>query len=75
MGGAPTVLNMIVNTPSCDQKPLPHKVKIMTAGSPPPPQIISRMEELVFGVDHFYGLTETYGAGTRSILCMISELH
>ncbi|KAG5620863.1 hypothetical protein H5410_006081 [Solanum commersonii] len=64
MGGAPTVLNMIVNTPSCDRKPLPHKVKIMTGGSPPPPQMISKMEELGFGVIHFYGLTETHGAGT-----------
>ncbi|PHU25242.1 putative acyl-activating enzyme 2 [Capsicum chinense] len=64
MGGAPTVLNMIANTLLCDRKPLPHKVKIMTGGSPPPPQIISRMEELGFGVNHLYGLTETYAAGT-----------
>ncbi|PHU24707.1 putative acyl-activating enzyme 2 [Capsicum chinense] len=64
MSGAPTVLNMIANTPSCDRKPLPHKVKIMTGGSPPPPQIISRMEELGFEVNHLYGLTETYAAGT-----------
>ncbi|OIT06511.1 putative acyl-activating enzyme 2 [Nicotiana attenuata] len=64
MGGAPTVLNMIVNSSPRDQKPLPHKVKIMTGGSPPPPQILSRMEELGFGVNHLYGLTETYGPGT-----------
>lgn len=44
MSGAPTVLNMIVNMPSCEL--LPHKVKIVTGGSPPPPEIISRMEEL-----------------------------
>ncbi|KAF2312485.1 hypothetical protein GH714_034844 [Hevea brasiliensis] len=30
MGGAPTVLNMIVNSAVCDQKPLPHKVEVMT---------------------------------------------
>ncbi|XP_009772939.1 isovalerate--CoA ligase AAE2-like [Nicotiana sylvestris] len=64
MGGAPTVLNKIVNSPPCDRQPLPHKVKIMTGGSPPPPQIISKMEELGFGVHHLYGLTETYGPGT-----------
>ncbi|XP_055828362.1 isovalerate--CoA ligase AAE2-like isoform X1 [Solanum dulcamara] len=64
MGGAPTVLNKIVNSPPCDLKPLPHKVKIMTGGSPPPPQIISKMEEQGFGVNHLYGLTETYGPGT-----------
>ncbi|KAK6793394.1 hypothetical protein RDI58_006847 [Solanum bulbocastanum] len=64
MGGAPTVLNMIVNSPACDLKPLPHKVKIMTGGSPPPPQVIAKMEELGFGVNHLYGLTETYGPAT-----------
>ncbi|MCD7459525.1 putative acyl-activating enzyme 2 [Datura stramonium] len=64
MDGAPTVLNKIVNSPQCDLKPLPHKVKITTGGSPPPPQVISKIEELGFGVNHLYGLTETYGPGT-----------
>ncbi|XP_076927403.1 isovalerate--CoA ligase AAE2-like isoform X1 [Bidens hawaiensis] len=67
MGGAPTVLNMIVNSPSTDRKPLPHKVEVATAGAPPPPQIISKMEELGFGVTHLYGLTETYGPGTMCL--------
>ncbi|XP_059286140.1 butanoate--CoA ligase AAE1-like [Lycium ferocissimum] len=64
MSGAPTVMNMIVNSPISDRKPLPHKVNIMTGGSPPPPQILSKMEELGFRVHHLYGLTETYGPGT-----------
>ncbi|KAJ0096658.1 hypothetical protein Patl1_29234 [Pistacia atlantica] len=63
MGGAPTVLNMIVNSPKSDQRPLPHKVEIATGGSPPPPPILSKMEELGFNVTHLYGLTETYGPG------------
>ncbi|KAA8532053.1 hypothetical protein F0562_006805 [Nyssa sinensis] len=67
MGGAPTVLNMIVNSPSSDQRPLPHKVEVMTGGAPPPPQIIFKMEELGFRVSHLYGLTETYGPGTSCI--------
>ena len=67
MGGAPTVLNMIVNSPVSDQRPLPHKVEVMTGGSPPPPQIISKMEVLGFGVSHLYGLTETFGPGTSCI--------
>lgn len=67
MGGAPTVLNMIVNAPSCDKKTLPHKVDIMTGGSPPPPNILFKMEELGFRVSHLYGLTETYGPGTYCI--------
>ncbi|XP_071692688.1 butanoate--CoA ligase AAE1-like [Rutidosis leptorrhynchoides] len=62
MSGAPTVLNMLVNFP--DRKPLPHKVEIMTGGAPPPPLILSKMEELGFNVSHLYGLTETYGPGT-----------
>lgn len=64
MGGAPTVLNMIVNSALTDRKPLTHKVVVMTGGSPPPPQILSRMEEIGFSVSHLYGLTETYGPGT-----------
>ncbi|XP_054814387.1 isovalerate--CoA ligase AAE2-like [Prosopis cineraria] len=64
MGGAPTVLNMIVNSIIVDKKSLPHKVTVMTAGSPPPPQIISKIEDLGFNVSHLYGLTETYGIGT-----------
>lgn len=65
MGGVPTVLNMIIN--SGDVKPLPHEVGIMTGGSPPPPSILEKVEELGFRVSHLYGLTETYGPGT---LCL-----
>ncbi|KAE8693446.1 putative acyl-activating enzyme 2 [Hibiscus syriacus] len=64
MGGAPTVLNMIVNSSVTDQKPLSRKVTIFIGGSPPPPQIFSKMEELDFSVKQLYGLTETYGPGT-----------
>ncbi|KAJ8763984.1 hypothetical protein K2173_004849 [Erythroxylum novogranatense] len=64
MGGAPTVLNMIVNSSPTDQKPLPHIVDVMTGGAPPPPQVCFQMEELGFRVSHLYGLTETYGPGT-----------
>ncbi|KAF3440860.1 hypothetical protein FNV43_RR19146 [Rhamnella rubrinervis] len=64
MGGAPTMLNMIVNSPVSDRRPLPHRVEVMTGGSPPPPQVLFKMEEMGFGVNHLYGLTETYGPGT-----------
>ncbi|CAI9111037.1 OLC1v1011170C1 [Oldenlandia corymbosa var. corymbosa] len=67
MGGAPTVLNMIVNSPASDQRPLPHTVDIMTGGAPPPPQILSKIQELGFRVSHLYGLTEVYGPGTSCI--------
>lgn len=63
-GGAPTVLNMIINAPVSDKRPLLHKVSVMTGGAPPPPQVLFKMEELGFSVTHAYGLTETYGPGT-----------
>ncbi|XP_061374134.1 butanoate--CoA ligase AAE1-like isoform X2 [Gastrolobium bilobum] len=63
MGGAPTVLNMIINSPLEVRKPLPGKVAVMTGASPPPPDVLFRMEELGFIVTHSYGLTETYGPG------------
>ncbi|KAI4324250.1 hypothetical protein L6164_023804 [Bauhinia variegata] len=64
MGGAPIVLNIIVNSPSHVKKPLPSKVAVMTGGATPPPEILFKMEELGFSVTHSYGLTETYGPGT-----------
>ena len=60
-GGAPIVLNMIVNTPKEDQKKLKRKVNVLTAGAPPPSIIFEKMENLGFEVMHVYGLTETYG--------------
>ncbi|KAL5557415.1 hypothetical protein UlMin_039651 [Ulmus minor] len=64
---APTVLNMLVNSPETDRKPLPHTVEVLTGGSPPPPQILAKMEELGFRVNHIYGLTETYGPATNCV--------
>ena len=60
-GGAPIVLNMIANAPKEIQKPINHKVNVMTAGAPLPPSIYLQMEKLGFEVDMVYGLTETYG--------------
>ncbi|KAL3518955.1 hypothetical protein ACH5RR_021544 [Cinchona calisaya] len=64
MSGAPTVLNMIINAPSDDRKPLPGKVVVTTGGASPPPMVLFKMEELGFNVTHAYGLTETYGPAT-----------
>ena len=60
-GGAPIVLNMIVNAPEKEQKKLKRKVNVLTAGAPPPSIIFEKMENLGFEVMHVYGLTETYG--------------
>ncbi|XP_011074098.1 probable acyl-activating enzyme 1, peroxisomal [Sesamum indicum] len=64
MGGAPTVLNMIINALADERRPLPGIVSVMTGASPPPPQVLLKMEELGFNITHAYGLTETYGPGT-----------
>ncbi|XP_020573181.1 probable acyl-activating enzyme 1, peroxisomal isoform X2 [Phalaenopsis equestris] len=64
MGGAPTVLNMIINAPLSDRKPLPGKVTVATGGAPPPQTVLFQMEDLGFHVIHSYGLTETYGPAT-----------
>lgn len=64
MGGAPTILNMIVNASDSEKKPLPGKVSFITGAAPPPAHVIKKMEELGFSMFHSYGLTETYGPGT-----------
>ncbi|RLN13161.1 putative acyl-activating enzyme 1, peroxisomal [Panicum miliaceum] len=66
MGGAPTVLSMIVNAAAEERKPLPggRPVTVKAGGAPPPPQVLLRMEALGFLVIHGYGLTETYGPAT-----------
>ncbi|RLN00813.1 hypothetical protein C2845_PM06G10760 [Panicum miliaceum] len=66
MGGAPTVLSMIVNAKAEERRPLPggRRVTVETGGAPPPPEVLFRMEDLGFVVVHSYGLTETYGSAT-----------
>lgn len=61
MGGAPTVINMMVNFP---HDPLTNKVVLMVGGAPPPPEVLFKIEEQGFDVVHGYGLTETYGPAT-----------
>ena len=60
-GGAPIILNMLVSAPKEEQKPLKHKVYVLTAAAPPPSIIFKKMKNLGFEVMHVYGLTETYG--------------
>jgi acyl-CoA synthetase (AMP-forming)/AMP-acid ligase II len=59
--GAPVVLNMLANAPDGVRRPLPGKVRILTAGAPPPAAVLSRTESIGFEVSHGYGLTETAG--------------
>ena len=67
LGGAPIVLNSIINCPEEDKKTFPHTVEIFTAGAPPAPTTLAAIEAMGFNVTQVYGLTETYGHVTECI--------
>ncbi len=64
-GGAPIVLNAIVNAKQEDRMPFDHVVEVFTAGAPPPAATLAKIEPLGFNVTQVYGLTETYGPATE----------
>ncbi|MEO1640378.1 MAG: AMP-binding protein [Pseudomonadota bacterium] len=66
-GGAPIVLNMIVNAPDADRRPFDHTVEVFTAGAPPAPATLAAIGKLGFNIKQVYGLTETYGHVTECI--------
>ena len=66
-GGAPIVLNMIVNADDSDRRPFDHVVEVFTAGAPPAPATLAKIEALGFNVTQVYGLTETYGHVTECL--------
>lgn len=66
-GGAPIVLNTIVNAPESERREFDHIVKVYTAGAPPPAATLLAIEKIGFEVTQVYGLTETYGHVTETI--------
>ncbi len=66
-GGAPIVLNSIVNAPESDRRAFDHVVQVFTAGAPPPAATLAAIEPLGFNVTQVYGLTETYGHVTECL--------
>jgi fatty-acyl-CoA synthase len=60
-GGAPIVLNMIVNAAEEERKDFDYTVEVFTAGAPPAPATLAKIEDLGFNVTQVYGLTETFG--------------
>jgi fatty-acyl-CoA synthase len=66
-GGAPIVLNMIVNSDPSERREFDHLVKVYTAGAPPAPATLAKIGDLGFHVMQVYGLTETYGHVTECI--------
>ena len=61
--GAPTVL-ITLAAESAPGFRFARPLTIVTAGAPPPPAIIQRMEAMAATIVHVYGLTETYGPHT-----------
>lgn len=66
-GGAPIVLNLIVNADAADRRPFEHTVEVFTAGAPPAAALLSAIGKLGFNITQVYGLTETYGPATECI--------
>ncbi|RKF16578.1 acyl-CoA synthetase [Roseovarius spongiae] len=64
-GGAPIVLNTLVNARDADRRDFDHVVEVFTAGAPPPAATLRAIEPLGFAVTQVYGLTETYGHVTE----------
>jgi fatty-acyl-CoA synthase len=61
LGAAPIVLQMLCDSPDAPAQPFDPKIKVLTAGAPPPPAILEKAAALGLDVMQVYGLTETYG--------------
>ena len=61
---------MLINAKKTEIVKPKNKVKIMTAASAPPPEILAAIEEKGFDVTHVYGLTEVYGP---AVICEWKE--
>jgi len=66
-GGAPIVLNTLVNAPDNERRKFSHTVHALTAGAPPAPATLAAIEKLGFKVTQVYGLTETFGHVTECL--------
>ncbi|MBM7069813.1 AMP-binding protein [Actibacterium sp. 188UL27-1] len=66
-GGAPIVLNLIVNATEAERRPLAAPVEVFTAGAPPAAATLKAVERLGFNITQVYGLTETYGHVTECL--------
>ena len=63
--GAPVVVASLAAVLRRPRHPIsPSRLRIVTAGAPPPPAVIRAAEETGAELTHAYGLTETYGPHT-----------
>ncbi|MEM6325122.1 MAG: AMP-binding protein [Pseudomonadota bacterium] len=67
LGGAPIVLNLVVNAEASERRDFDHTVEVFTAGAPPAAATLAAIETLGFNVTQVYGLTETYGHITECL--------
>ncbi|MGO4910371.1 AMP-binding protein [Pseudorhodobacter sp. W20_MBD10_FR17] len=66
-GGAPIVLNMLIQAKADQRRAFDHIVQVFTAGAPPAAATLAAIEPLGFSVKQVYGLTETYGHITECL--------
>ncbi len=65
LGGAPIVLNTLINAPQEQRRSFEHTVEVFTAGAPPAAATLAQIEPMGFHVTQVYGLTEVYGPATE----------
>ncbi|MCD9644232.1 hypothetical protein HAX54_032380 [Datura stramonium] len=59
--GAPMILTKIADAIGTNQPLLPHEVSVTVAGVLPPPEILTKLEELGFNINNAYGMSEALG--------------
>jgi fatty-acyl-CoA synthase len=64
-GAAPIILQMLAEIGT--DIPFDPKIKVMTAGAPPPPSVLEKTTAMGLDVMQVYGLTETYGHITQCL--------
>ncbi len=60
-GAAPIVLAMLAQEADGQAFGGVRKIRVLTAGAPPPSSVLERVQDLGFEVTHVYGLTESFG--------------
>ncbi|MEO9825610.1 MAG: AMP-binding protein [Paracoccaceae bacterium] len=60
-GAAPIILQMLAESPDAPSAAYEPRIRVMTAGAPPPPAVLEKTGAMGLDVMQVYGLTETYG--------------